>query len=236
MMLALAIAVAADDSWSFRDFLAGEWELERHTPGQKPEHAHYSFQLVGGMLEGAYYEVDDNGKTSEMVVRVLFHDAKSGEFQLSRKPVPATPEPADSDEPPEPQPLESLKTAFEFDFRAQNGGRFHLSDSQWKGKKGGAVQFLCSDEDSFVFLHAPACVVLSESEGRSCTGPLQPSAWTASRQGASRRKPADDSKPRSLLQRYGWYVFFGILYFGYQVAKEKAAEAAAGMKVGKKER
>ena len=35
---------------------------------------------------------------------------------------------------------------------------------------------------------------------------------------------------------FGLLLLGGILYFGYQVVKEKAAEAAAGMKIGKKQR
>lgn len=53
--------------------------------------------------------------------------------------------------------------------------------------------------------------------------------WTAVREGAPRRAAAAADTDRSLLQRYGWYVFFAILYFGYQGAKDKAAQTMAGM-------
>ena len=34
---------------------------------------------------------------------------------------------------------------------------------------------------------------------------------------------------RTLLSRYGWYVFFGMLYCGYKAAMEKAQATMAGM-------
>jgi len=235
--LSLATAAAAD--WSFKDFLAGDWDLERHTPGKKPEFAHYSLEVVGAGLEGTYYEVGEEGKDHEMIVRVVFDDATSGQFQLGKPPTPQAPQsPDELPEPtPEVQPEVPTKTAFEFDFRAQNGGRFHLSESSWQGTKGGTVQFICSDEDSFVFSKATVSCVAPDPAAKKKDPSLEPvcseklHSWTASRQGESRRKAASD-KPRSLLQRYGWYCFFAMLYFGYQAAKEAAAKAAGGMAGG----
>lgn len=220
----------AEESWSFKEFLSGDWELERHVPGQKPDFARYSLKIVGANLEGSYYEDSDEGRSNEMVVRVVFDDARSGQFQLAKLRTLAAPEPVADDEPPAPQPVEPQaepKTAFEFDFRPQNGGRFHLSESRWLGKAGGTVQFLASDEDTFVFSKVSAAC---SGEGAASA---QLTSWTALRQGGSRRKePA--SKPRSMLQRYGWYVFLALLYFGFQAAKEKAAGlAGAAMKKGK---
>lgn len=57
-------------------------------------------------------------------------------------------------------------------------------------------------------------------------------SWTAVRVGATRRVTAPADAKRSLLQRYGWYVFFALLYFGYQAAKDQAAKAMAGMGKG----
>ena len=59
---------------------------------------------------------------------------------------------------------------------------------------------------------------------------MESSSWTATRKGAPRGRA---EPKRSLLQRYGWYTFFAILYCGYQFAKGKAAETMAGMQ-GKK--
>lgn len=111
------------------------------------EHAHYSLRAEGASLEGTYYEEVEQGRANEMVVRVLFDDATSGQFQLAKLKQP-DPQ-ADADEPPIPQPQPEPKTAFEFDFRSQSE-LFHLSASQWLGKAGGTVQFLAM-EDSFVF-------------------------------------------------------------------------------------
>ena len=58
---------------------------------------------------------------------------------------------------------------------------------------------------------------------------MESSSWTATRKGAPRRA----EPKRSMLQRYGWYVFFAILYCGYQYAKEKAAATMAQMQAKK---
>jgi len=239
--LLLVVAVAFADDWSFKDFLVGEWDLERpatpdrQTPLERvtPSHAHYSRRAVGAALEGTYYEDGEDGKENEMFVRVLFDDPRSGQFQLAKKQAPKTTAADADDEPPTPQPMQPQaepKTVFEFDFREQNGGRFHISQSKWNGKQGGTVQFLCSDDDAFVFSKVRS--VCSTAETTSCS--TLGSAWTAVRHGEARRKGSSASEPKTLLQRYGWYVFFGVLYFGYQAAKDKASQVAGQMGASKK--
>ena len=131
-VLAGLAAAAAADPWSFKTFLEGDWDLERHTAGNV-EYAHYSLKPAAGSLEGSYHEDGEDGPTNHKVVRVIFDSAVSGEFQLA-KAAAGTPTPTQfdsaTDEPPTPQPQPEPKTAFEFDFRAQNDGRFYLSESK----------------------------------------------------------------------------------------------------------
>ena len=84
---------------------------------------------MGASLEGTYHEDGEFGPTNEMLVRVLFDDAsgKVGSFQLAKAVAPKQPE---GDEPPTPQLQPEPKSAFDFDFRAQSDGRFHLSESR----------------------------------------------------------------------------------------------------------
>ena len=126
-LLLATLVAAADAAWSFREFLVGEWDMERHG-ANSVDHAHYSLQAVGAHLEGTYHEDGEFGPTNEMVVRVLFDDEEGlvGSFQLAKLKAPA---PA-GDEPPTPQPQPEPKSAFDFAFRAQSDGRFHLSESR----------------------------------------------------------------------------------------------------------
>ena len=224
---AFLVAVASAEAWTFKEFMTGTWDLERQS-SSGIEHAHYELSVVGSELEGSYYEDGEDGsRSNEMVVRIIFDDANSGQFQLARQ-LPA-PEPASTEEPPEPQPAPVPKTAFEFDFHAQNDGRFHISQSKWLGPKGGMVQFIAED-DTFVFSKV-GCTDLKDSQKDSpvCSNTI--TAWSAVRRGAPRHRVAP-AAPRSMLQRYGWYALLAIIYFGYKAAKEKAAEAIA--KGGKK--
>lgn len=238
------------------------------------DRAHYSLHVDGNTLEGSYHEddVDDGSRTNEMVVRVLFDDAKSGQFQLAKIKAPKAPEPGQE---PEPQPLPEPRTVFEFDFRAQSDERFHLSESAWLKKEHEKVQFLALDEDTFVVTrvgergaahssprwprtrgrlsraagppprtlltrlraHASqttAACALDQPAGAepACKPSVTMSAWTAVRQGAprgGRRAAAAEDGKRTLLSRYGWYIFFGMLYCGYKAAMEKAQATMAGM-------
>ena len=229
LLVVLAATAVTADEWSFKAFLAGDWSLERQIPGQKADFAHYSLKAVGANLEGSYYEDGEEGKINEMVVRVVFDDARSGQFQLAKLRPPPSAADESADEPPTPQPQPEPRTAFEFEFRPQNDGRFQLSESKWLGKQGGTVQFLAPDDDSFIF----SKVSMTCADGTAASCGAQMTAWTASRQGESRRKgPAEG--PRTLWQKYGWYVFFAILYFGYKAAAEKAAKVAGGMSMKKK--
>ena len=174
VLAVFVVAVGAAD-WSFKEFMTGEWNLERRSDGAsgtghtvnrvKPsssalrlttplfagqvDRAHYSLHAVGTSLEGTYYEESADGRTNEMMVRLLFDDAKSGQFQLAKQKRPQpTPADGDDDQPPEPQPMPEPKTAFEFDF--SDYSEFRLSTTKWLGKAGGSVQLLAM-EDAFVF-------------------------------------------------------------------------------------
>ena len=179
LLLALATGVHSDE-WSFKDFLAGDWDLERQSDSTHPhqpcpclalahiaaprpphrlmgraiadgvvDHAHYSLQAVGNMLEGSYYEDVGGERRNEMVVKVLFDAPAAGQFQLA-KVKPVFDESGDGT-PPVPQPQPEPKTVFDFDFSAQSDSRFHLSTSSWLNKANMTVQFLTVDEDLFVF-------------------------------------------------------------------------------------
>ena len=79
-----------------------------------------------------------------------------------------------------------------------------------------ATQFLAT-EDSFVF-----SMVKKD-------GPL--ASWTAVRKGAARRRASAGAEGRrTLLSKYGWYVFFAILYVGYKAVMSKVAQ---GVGIGK---
>ena len=144
LLLWMAVLAVGAEEWSFRDFLQGDWNLERSSAGQAFR-AHYSFKEVNGdpaRLEGKYHEEGEMGPTNEMVVRVLFSDAsgRNGQFQLAKARAPEPAWTGDEDVPPVPQAQPEPKTAFEFAFRSQSDGRFQLSESNWQGKAGGVKQ------------------------------------------------------------------------------------------------
>ena len=87
---------------------------------------------MGASLEGTYHEDGEFGPTNEMLVRVLFDDQSGtvGSFQLAKVATPKQPSWEEGDEPPTPQLQPEPKSAFDFDFRAQSDGRFHLSESR----------------------------------------------------------------------------------------------------------
>jgi len=221
LLLSAVLAVGAEE-WSFRDFLQGDWNLERSSAGQTFR-AQYSFKAADGdpmRLEGKYHEEGDLGPTNEMTVRVLFSDAsgRNGQFQLAKA---RSPEPAwsgDEDVPPVPQAQPEPKTAFEFAFRSQSDGRFHLSESNWLGKAGGAVRFLVADDDAFVFSKV-ACAETSP----------QLTEWTAIRDGAAPKRASKSAgrQKKSLLERYGWYIGIALLYFAWKASKGSGAAKKA---------
>jgi len=225
-LLAAVVAIALPpltlaEEWSFREYMLGDWDMERHGKDGRVDHAHYSLGAVGSNLEGTYHEDGEFGPQSEMEVRVVFEDSKAGEFQLAKKPVAKQAE--QSDEPPTPQPDQpqvEYKTVFEFDFHAQSDSRFHVSESSWKGKAGGTVQFLAMD-DAFVFSKV---VCPAEKEGA-----MSSSTWSAVRKGAP-RKVATTSEKKTMLQKYGWYIFAAMCYVAYKAAVGKAMEAVGGGK------
>ena len=182
--------------------------------GVTMDHAHYSLKQVGDTLEGSYHEDGEFGPTNEMVVRVLFDDPSGtvGSFQLAKvKPTKQT----DDGTPPEPQPAPEPKSVFDFAFRSQSDGRFHMSSTKWLVGAGGSVQFLAMD-DSFVFTKLGCS---SSSDGK-CSESI--SSWTATRHGAPRKPAGGDAKgeKRSLFSRWGWYLFAAIGYTGYKAGKE----------------
>ncbi len=200
-------------AWSFRTFLEGQWDLERMSGSGTVDVAHYSLQAVGDTLEGTYSEDGSAGPENTMRVRVVFHDASglTGEFQLARQKLPEPTQSVDDEAAaaPEPVPAAEPKTVFEFAFREQSGGRFHLSESNWLAKSGGSVQFLVSDDDAFVF---------TKVSGNAAASSGGLSSWTASRRGS---KPGRRSGPRSMLSKYGWYVAVGMVWSGYRFATRK---------------
>ena len=85
----VGLARAGAEEWSLRDFLQGDWNLERSSAGQTFR-AQYSFKEVDGdpaRLEGKSHEEGELGPTNEMVVRVLFSDAsgRNGQFHDGRR-------------------------------------------------------------------------------------------------------------------------------------------------------
>ena len=222
LLLWMAVLAVGAEEWSFRDFLQGDWNLERSSAGQAFR-AHYSFKEVNGdpaRLEGKYHEEGEMGPTNEMVVRVLFSDAsgRNGQFQLAKARAPEPAWTGDEDVPPVPQAQPEPKTAFEFAFRSQSDGRFQLSESNWLGKAGGAVRFLIADEDAFVFSKV-ACAEASP----------QLTEWTATREGAAPKRASKSAggQKKSLLQRYGWYIGLAILYFAWKASKSSGAAKKA---------
>ena len=215
-LLALVAGNVAAKEWSLKEFLVGEWALEKQQPdgNGRIEYAHYSFDAKDNNLVGSYWEEDDDGnKIKEKIAHVEFDDVKSGRWQLGDKPTDKE-DPSQADEE-DPSPVE-MKTLFEFNFQPQNNGHFQVSYSSKE-------QFIVTDEDSFILTLTKATASQTK----------ETALFTAIRVGESRRKPPPVAK-RSLLQRYGWYIFVAILYFAYQAAKEMATKAAAGLGPGKK--
>jgi hypothetical protein len=219
-LVALAIATqgcAAGAAWSFRDFFEGSWDLERPRAGSAElDLAHYALTRdAGGDLTGTYHEDGDLGPENEMNVRVVFHDTAglTGEFQLAKAG-------AMDDTFTEP------KTVFEFAFRSQGDGRFHLSDSAWKSRKGGTVQFVAIT-DAFVFTRV-SFVDCADEKAKADPARAQPaiSSWTAARRGAPRPSAggAAAGKP-SLLKRWGKWVGVAFLYSLYRLVTHKAKQA-----------
>ena len=125
-------AVAAE--WSFKEFLAGEWTLER-TRGGAVTRAHYSLNMTSeGALEGVYHEEGGEGEESvnHMRVRVLFENpsCRSGSFQLAKVKQPEAWE--EGDDEPEPVPVQQPepKTVFNFAFIPQVDERFWISETR----------------------------------------------------------------------------------------------------------
>ena len=201
--LALLLLATCDAAgWSFKSFLAGEWELERQRNGVLSR-ANYALEVVDANLEGSYHEVGEGGQhVNERRVLVSFSDSeeRAGSFQLGKVA-------NDVDQPP------PLQQVFDFEFAAQLDERFWLSDTQWLGKNGGRLQFATIDSDAFVISH----IMAGEDDPAVST-------WTASRKGAQPRPRADEPKRKSLLQRYGLYLLALIAMVGYRVAKGGAKQ------------
>jgi len=198
----LSLLAVRATSWSFQDFFEGDWDMEKRNKEGAMEHAHYSLKKDANTLVGTYYEDGDDGLPgNKMKVRVLCDPGcMTGDFQVGK----------DTEE-------EGIKykNIFAFDFHPQSDGRFYLSKTKWLGKHGGEMLFLAM-EDAFVVTQSTSSVQADESSTSRM------SSWTAVRRGA----PPPSSKPagkRSMLQRYGWYLFAGLLYFGYKAAKAKTA-------------
>lgn len=94
------------------------------------DHAHYSLQVVGDVLEGTYHEDGDVGPENEAIVRVTFDDASGlyGSFEFAKVPPPQPSK--EGEEPPTPQQKPETKPVFHFAFRPQSDGRFYVSESQ----------------------------------------------------------------------------------------------------------
>ena len=62
-LLALVAGNVAAKEWSLKEFLVGEWALEKQQPdgNGRIEYAHYSFDAKDNNLVGSYWEEDDDG-------------------------------------------------------------------------------------------------------------------------------------------------------------------------------
>ena len=181
MLLLLTSCQAAAAGWSFKHFLAGEWDLERQRNGVSTR-ANYALDIVDEHLEGTYHEFGEGGDhVNERRVLVSFSDGeeRAGSFQLAKL--------AGWESEAAPP---ALRSVFDFAFAAQHDERFWLSDTRWLGKNGGRLQFVTIDSDAFVISH-----VLPAKSGEE---DLTVSTWTASRKGAQPRPRAAASKRRSV--------------------------------------
>jgi len=209
--------------WSFKEFLAGEWTLERHR-GESTTQATYALSVVDGHLEGFYYEFGSDGdaeRTNERRVLVDFSDGeeRKGSFQLAKLRDAGWEEELSSQQP-------DLRPVFEFDFSSHLNEKFWLSETRWLGANGGRLQFVTIDEDSFIISHFAAAK-------SSDAATVAVSTWTATRKGSLPRRAATHagtSKPKSLLSRY-WKLLLGaIVLVGYRVFKQNKAQFAGGRK------
>ena len=203
-----ALLLSAAYGWSFKTFLAGEWELERQRNGVLSR-ANYALEVVGDNLEGSYHELADGDQhVNERRVLVSFSDSeeRAGSFQLAKV----------TNDVDEPLP----RSVFDFEFAAQQGERFWLSDTQWLGKNGGRLQFATIDSDAFVISH-----VMKGAEDDPAI-----STWTASRKGAQPQTRAGAPARSSLLQRYGLYLLALIAMVGYRVVRQNGAASVKKQK------
>ena len=125
LLLALPrAAVCSSPTWSFKDFLEGEWDLEKQRDGVTTR-ARYVLAPAapsGEELEGRFSELMEFGE--EVVVRhdrVVFDDAahQTGRFHFAKPP----PDDDDAEEPHE------FQHAFDFAFSQVLGGRGWISES-----------------------------------------------------------------------------------------------------------
>ena len=130
MRLALAVLLIVHGAcaWSFKEFLSGEWTLERQRGGQVTS-AVYSLRPVGPNLEGTYYEFTDQRgaeRMNERRVAVTFSDddGRRGSFQLAKQLDTAADWEADEASQP------ALRPVFEFDFAPYLGGKSWVSETR----------------------------------------------------------------------------------------------------------
>ena len=126
--LAVLLIVHGACAWSFKEFLSGEWTLERQRGGQVTR-AVYSLRPVGPNLEGTYYEFTDQRGVERMTERrvtVTFSDddGRRGSFQLAKQLDTAADWEADEASQP------ALRPVFEFDFAPYLGGKSWVSETR----------------------------------------------------------------------------------------------------------
>ena len=203
--------------WSFKDFLAGEWALERTRAGVLTR-AYYTLNATAaGALEGLYHEDGANDEvTNQMRVRVLFDDelGLAGSFQLAKVKQPEKWD-ADGDDLPELVAQPEPRTVFQFEFAPQMDGRFWISESGWLGASGGKIQFVTTD-DSFIISQFSR-----PKDAADGANDVTVSTWTALRKGAPPATAKNGAKgaERSMLQRWGPYLGTLLAYLVYKTAK-----------------
>ena len=207
VLLLLAVprlAVCSSAAWSFKDFLEGEWDLEKQRDGVTTR-ARYVLAPAarsGEELEGRFSELMEFGE--EVVVRhdrVVFDDAahQTGRFHFAKPP----PDDDDAEEPHE------FQHAFDFAFSQVLGGRGWISESPLLLGKGAgrSLQFVVMGPDTFVYSSTDETGVFS--------------TWTAVRRGSV---PGGGGAPKggqTLWSKYGRTLSLAVAMVGMRAIRAK---------------
>ena len=197
-------AVCSSSAWSFKDFLEGEWDLEKQRDGVATR-ARYVLAPAapsGDELEGRFSEVMEFGE--ERVVRhdrVVFDDAAhhTGRFHFAKPP----PEDDDSEDPHE------FQHAFDFAFTQVLGGRGWISESPFLLGKGAgrSLQFVVMGPDTFVYSSTDETGVFS--------------TWTAVRRGSVPGGGGAAKGGQTLWSKYGRTLSLAVAMVGMRAIRAK---------------